>query len=111
MSNYDQLVPLSAIAEALSVTHTTVNRWAERDDFPQPIFDTRPRLYDRGQVDQWLTDNVMQNEAGDHVIRRRNKWWGRITIVGPDPDQKVVDKALKVLTDAGIAFTFKAGTE
>lgn len=46
-------VGLSDIAELLNVTRTTVNRYAERDDFPAPAKISRGRVWSRSEVAEW----------------------------------------------------------
>lgn len=65
--------PLGIRRLAGNVTRTTLNRWRDRDDFPDPI-PTSARsteLFDRRAVRAWLRTNVGER-AGDGTLTRGN---------------------------------------
>lgn len=56
-----------------NVTRTTLLRWKQRPDFPQPIRRTGSgtELYDRAAIRAWLRANVGER-AGDGTLTRGN---------------------------------------
>lgn len=57
-------VGLNEIADLLGVTKMTAARYANRDDFPEPVVLARGRVWSRSKVERWAKKTLPLHRGG-----------------------------------------------